>query len=224
MAQCASLQALARPATHGSRMSYRAEVMLGLSGLRETWRDLRRGRPVQFREERPTKGFLSADIYTAERTIAIFDSAEEVWPRRATPGRAPMSRSLLVWPAGYKLDRLVRCAAWRQGPPLRSAWVAMMVHADWGVQADPSAWLSMPMELVRQIVACFGMRRSVGASPWPMAATRPWALNAARFQGQLVLPAEDEADEGGLRLAYCDFRREDGRDLDLCAARETPSN
>ena len=128
MAQCASLQALARPATHGSRMSYRAEVMLGLSGLRETWRDLRRGRPVQFREERPTKGFLSADIYTAERTIAIFDSAEEVWPRRATPGRAPMSRSLLVWPAGYKLDRLVRCAAWRQGPPLRSAWVAMGRH------------------------------------------------------------------------------------------------
>jgi hypothetical protein len=201
--------------------------MLGLSGLRETWRDLRRGRPVQFREERPTKGFLSADIYTAERTIAIFDSAEEVWPRRATPGRAPMSRSLLVWPQvtnwiassdAQHGGKAHRCA------PLGSPWVAKMVDADWGVQADPFAWLSMPMELVRQIVAWFGMRRSVGASPWPMAATRPWALNAARFQGQLVLPAEDEADEGGLRLAYCDFRREDGRDLDLCAAREKPSN
>ena len=73
--------------------------------------------------------------------------------------------------------------------PVWSPWVAMMVHADWGVQADPSAWLNMPMELVRRIVAWIGMRRSVGASRWPVAATRPGAEcstipRAARLAGR----------------------------------------
>ena len=36
------------------------------------------------------------------------------------------------------------------------------------------------------------------------------------------MPDEDEAEEGGLRLAYCDFRREDGYELDLCGLRTGP--
>jgi hypothetical protein len=59
-----------------------ADAMFGLTGLQQSWRDIKRGRPVHFREQ-SKEDPLGADILANQRAIAIFDSAEEVRPRHA---------------------------------------------------------------------------------------------------------------------------------------------
>ena len=67
---------------HVTRPRRSADAMLGLTGLQQSWRDIKRGRPVHFREQ-SKEDPLGADILANERAIAIFDSAEEVRPRHA---------------------------------------------------------------------------------------------------------------------------------------------